>query len=323
MKLHNTFAVTAPIEEVWAALMDVDKVASCVPGAQVLEVLTDDSYVVGMKVKLGPITMQYRGQMDVVMRDEVARRASLRGKAKETRGQGTAEATVELALTQQDRQTNGTVEADVRLSGKAAAMGQGVIASVADQMLGQFAHNLEVMLNDSESSKPAAEVPADDERSGDNVVEAVETLASGTQHKGVQTSPSKAKSRRAPVEQVRGDEEMTEGQDVTGSSGSGDADGSQGDPVATPTRTGESGAAQSTAGARESDRVSAQDRRPPAATRDPARHSGSDDGDSLDGLAIVRSMLSGLVREHRQMVALVGGVAVISYLLGRSTGRRN
>lgn len=346
MKLDNTFSVTAPIEQVWTALMDVDKVASCVPGAQVLDQLSDDSYLVGMKVKLGPMSMQYRGQMDVVTRDEAARRATMRGKAKETRGQGQAEATVEMALTEEGQQTHGTVHADVRLSGRAAAMGQGVITSVADQMLGQFAHNLEVMLNEPQSKQPAgagpgdagdqdagrrdagAPDPGDDERSGENVVEGVDTLAAGTRSAGVQKSPDRAKARRSPVEQVRGDEDMTEGQEVTGSgeSGSGDSASPAGSgglgPSEAPTSGGVSGGAQSIAGGRVSDRVAADDGRPSVSTTGRSGASGSDDGGTLDALALIRSMLSGQLREHPGAAGLIGVVAVVAFLLGRSSGRR-
>lgn len=331
MKLDNTFSVTAPIEQVWTALMDVDKVASCVPGAQVLDQLSEDSYVVGMKVKLGPMSMQYRGQMDVVTRDEEARRATMRGKAKETRGQGQAEASVELALTEEGPQTHGTVHADVRLSGRAAAMGQGVITSVADQMLGQFAHNLEVMLNEPQSKLPAgagpgdrdagARDPGDAERSGDNVVEGVETLAAGTRSEGVQKSPSRAKPRRSPVEQARGDEDMTEGQEVTGSGDSGSDAGGL-DPSAAPTSGGVSGGAQSIAGGRVSDRVAADDRPPPVSTAGRSGQWDSDDGGSLDALALARSILSGQLREHPGTVGLIGVVAVVAFLLGRSSRRR-
>ena len=146
MDLDSAFTVTAPIDQVWATLMDFEEVAGCVPGAQVLNKLSEDAYQVGMKVKLGPVTMQYKGQMEVVERDEKAYRAVLKGSAKETRGQGTAQATAHLQLVEDGATTRGTVHADVALSGRAAAMGQGVIGSVTDSMMGQFATNLQTML---------------------------------------------------------------------------------------------------------------------------------------------------------------------------------
>ena len=157
MQLDSTFAVTAPIEQVWRTLMDFQKVAGCVPGAEVLNKLSEDAYQVGMLVKLGPVTMQYKGQMEVVERDEAGHRAVLKGQAKEARGQGTAQATAQLQLVEDAGTTRGSVIAEVALSGRAAAMGQGVIGSVTDQMMVQFAQNLQAMLNEP---GPAAAAPA-------------------------------------------------------------------------------------------------------------------------------------------------------------------
>ncbi len=158
MDLDSAFTVTAPIDQVWATLMDFEEVAGCVPGAQVLNKLSEDAYQVGMKVKLGPVTMQYKGQMEVVERDEKAYRAVLKGSAKEARGQGTAQATAHLQLVEDGTTTRGTVHADVALSGRAAAMGQGVIGSVTDSMMVQFATNLQTMLTGS-GAPSAAGVP--------------------------------------------------------------------------------------------------------------------------------------------------------------------
>lgn len=154
MQLDSTFSVVAPIDTVWNTLMDFERVAGCVPGAQILNRLSEDAYQVGMKVKLGPVSMQYRGQMNVIERDADGHRAVFQGKAQETRGQGTAEATVTLQLVESNGTTQGTVSADVSLSGKAAAMGKGVITSVTDQMMALFAENLQTMVG--ESAPPAA-----------------------------------------------------------------------------------------------------------------------------------------------------------------------
>lgn len=160
MDLDSAFTVTAPIDQVWTTLMDFQEVAGCVPGAEVLSKLSEDAYQVGMKVKLGPVTMQYKGQMEVVERNEKAYRAVLKGSAKEARGQGTAQATAHLQLVQEGGATRGTVHADVALSGRAAAMGQGVIGSVTDQMMLQFAQNLQAMLSENGSPKVVPEAPS-------------------------------------------------------------------------------------------------------------------------------------------------------------------
>lgn len=113
-------------------------------------------------------------------------------------------------------------------------------------------------MSESESRHPAGADPGDDERSGDNVVEGVETLAAGTRSGGVQESPDDAHPGRAPVEQVGGDEDMTEGREVSGT-GELDRDAQGTDPSAAPTSAGVSGGAQSIAGGRVSDRVSSEE----------------------------------------------------------------
>jgi carbon monoxide dehydrogenase subunit G len=155
MEINSTFSVVAPIDEVWKTLMDFERVAGCVPGAQVLNKLSDDAYQVGMKVKLGPVTMQYKGQMTVRERDATAHRAVFEGRAQETRGQGTAQGTATLTLVEADGQTQGTVSADVALSGKVASMGRSIIGSVTDQMMALFAENLQAMVTEP-TEEPAA-----------------------------------------------------------------------------------------------------------------------------------------------------------------------
>ena len=98
MQFENTFDVAAPIDEVYAALLDVDRVAPCVPGAEVLEQTGDDAYKIAIKVKVGPMSMQYKGDVEVVEQDADAHRAVLRTKMREARGQGTANADVVMTL---------------------------------------------------------------------------------------------------------------------------------------------------------------------------------------------------------------------------------
>lgn len=155
MQLDSTFTVVAPIDTVWETLMDFERVAGCVPGAEVLNKLSDDAYQVGMKVKLGPVSMQYKGLMNVIERDATAHRAVFQGRAQEARGQGTAQGTATLSLVETDGTTTGTVSAEVDLSGKVAAMGKSIIGSVTDQMMALFADNLQAMVTGS-GQEPAA-----------------------------------------------------------------------------------------------------------------------------------------------------------------------
>jgi carbon monoxide dehydrogenase subunit G len=148
MELDTSFSVVAPIETVWKILLDFDRVAASVPGAEILERPADDTLKVGMKVKLGPVSLQYKGTVTVVELDEPQHRAVFSGKAQETRGQGTADGSATMQLAQDGDTTTGTVHADVNLSGRAAAMGKSVINSVTQQMIGLFASNLQQLVED-------------------------------------------------------------------------------------------------------------------------------------------------------------------------------
>src|SRR3954454_6509053 len=162
MKFENTFEVDAPIDEVYNALLDVERVAPCVPGAEVLEKTGDDAYQVAIKVKVGPISMTYRGNVVIVERDEAQHRAVMRARARETRGQGTADARVEMTLAEQGAEhTHGTISSDVQLAGRAAAMGRGVIQDVSAKIVNTFSDNLEAMLSGrGAAAEPAAEPTA-------------------------------------------------------------------------------------------------------------------------------------------------------------------
>ena len=142
MEFENTFVVQAPVDEVWDLLMDVERIAPCMPGAQVLEQTGDDAYKVAVKVRLGPMSMTYTGDVEIVERDAEAHEASMRAKAKEARGQGTAAARIRMALREQDGGTAASIVTDMQMSGKAAAMGQGVIRDVAAALTDTFATNL-------------------------------------------------------------------------------------------------------------------------------------------------------------------------------------
>jgi uncharacterized protein len=161
MEFDNTFTVTAPIDEVWGAVLDVERVAPCVPGAQVLEQTGDNTYKVAIKVKLGPVSMVYNGDIEVVEQDPEARRAVMSAKARESRGQGTADARVEMRLSHDNGTTHGAIHTDVAISGRAAAMGQGIIADVSARLIDTFAANLAAMLAAPEAAEPEAAARAE------------------------------------------------------------------------------------------------------------------------------------------------------------------
>ncbi len=156
MQFENKFTVMSPIGDVWDTLLDVERVTPCVPGAKVIERTGDDQYVVAMRVKVGPISMEYKGNVEIVSKDPVAHRAVLHASGKELRGQGAAEADAEMLLSEDGDLTVAVIKTDVKLSGRAASMGQGVIADVSKKMIDTFSTNLASML------VPATPAPADD-----------------------------------------------------------------------------------------------------------------------------------------------------------------
>lgn len=156
MEFENSFDVDVPIDQVWEALLDLERVAPAVPGASVLGRTSDDAYKVAIKVRVGPMSMTYQGEVEITERDDAAHRAVMKARAKESRGQGTANADVTMVLTGENGRTSATVKTDVELSGKVATMGQGVLRDVSGRLVESFAKNLAVMLEGGEPPEDGA-----------------------------------------------------------------------------------------------------------------------------------------------------------------------
>ncbi|HEY9557013.1 MAG TPA: SRPBCC family protein, partial [Acidimicrobiales bacterium] len=150
MELTNDFRVALPVEETWKVLTDVERIAPCLPGAQLQEV-EGDQYRGIVKVKVGPVTAQYKGQASFVELDETGHVAVLRAEGRETRGQGNANATITARLTPDGDGTAVTVVTDLTITGRVAQFGRGVLADVSAKLLDQFVENLEktVLADDS------------------------------------------------------------------------------------------------------------------------------------------------------------------------------
>jgi carbon monoxide dehydrogenase subunit G len=142
MNIHDQFRVTVPVEEAWRVLLDVERIAPCMPGAQLQEV-EGDEYRGIVKVKVGPITAQYKGVARIIEADEHARRIVLKGEGRDTRGQGNASATVTAQLEPEGDGTQVTIDTDLNVTGKVAQFGRGVMADVSSKLLGQFVSCLE------------------------------------------------------------------------------------------------------------------------------------------------------------------------------------
>jgi carbon monoxide dehydrogenase subunit G len=154
MEFENTFVVDAPMDEVWDLLLDVERIAPCMPGAQVLEQTGDDAYKVAVKIKLGPMTMNYKGDVEIVEKDAGSHQATMRAKAKEARGQGTASANMRMALRPAEHGTEASILTEMQMSGKAAAMGQGVIKDVAATLTDTFAQNVAKLVEGPAEAAP-------------------------------------------------------------------------------------------------------------------------------------------------------------------------
>jgi len=157
MELNNDFEVTAPVDEVWAVLTDVERIAPCLPGAQLQEVEGDEFRGV-VKVKVGPITAQYKGAASFVERDDAGHRAVLRAEGRDTRGAGNASADITAALEATNVGTKVTVITELTVTGKVAQFGRGVMADVSKKLMGQFADNLSELIaaSDAPAGEPSA-----------------------------------------------------------------------------------------------------------------------------------------------------------------------
>jgi uncharacterized protein len=142
MKLENEFRVDVPVEQAWLVLLDVERIAPCMPGAQLQEV-EGDEYRGIVKVKVGPITAQYKGAARVTEVDETNHRAVIRADGRDTRGQGNASATVTARLQPDGEGTRVSIDSDVTITGKVSQFGRGVIADVSEKLLDQFVACLE------------------------------------------------------------------------------------------------------------------------------------------------------------------------------------
>ncbi|MGZ6777635.1 MAG: SRPBCC family protein [Mycobacterium sp.] len=146
MELNNEFRVAVPAATTWQVLTDVERVAPCIPGAQLISVDGDD-FTGAVKVKVGPITVSYKGDASFQEKDEAAQRVVIKASGKETRGSGNAAALVTAELKDDGAQgTLVSITTDLTISGKAAQFGRGVLADVSTNLIGQFARNLEADL---------------------------------------------------------------------------------------------------------------------------------------------------------------------------------
>jgi len=145
MQITDTFHVDVPVEQAWDVLLDVERIAPCMPGAQLQEV-EGDEYRGIVKVKVGPITAQYKGVARIVEADVATRRIVIKAEGRDTRGQGNAAAVVTASLRADDTGTEVGIDTDLHVTGKVAQFGRGVMADVSSKLLAQFVECLHAMV---------------------------------------------------------------------------------------------------------------------------------------------------------------------------------
>lgn len=158
MELSNDFSVDVPIDEAWRVLTDLERIAPCMPGAT-LEAVDGEQYKGAVKVKVGPVTAQYRGIATFVERDEGSHRAVVRAEGRETRGQGNASATITASLEASGSSTRVSVVTELAVTGRVAQFGRGVMADVSNKLLGQFVGSLESTVLSGSASSAASAAP--------------------------------------------------------------------------------------------------------------------------------------------------------------------
>jgi carbon monoxide dehydrogenase subunit G len=162
IELQETFQVTAPVEEVWAFMMDPEKVAICLPGATLTEVLDQNSFLGSIKVKIGAIVARYQGKLSYTKRDKDALTTEMLAEAKEKSG-GTLNGTISVVLSSlQDGGTEAKCGASVDLTGRIAQVGGGMIEGVSAEMIKKFVANVKLRLETPAGEGEALAPPAED-----------------------------------------------------------------------------------------------------------------------------------------------------------------
>lgn len=164
MELKNDFHVSVPIDVAWAVLTDLERIAPCMPGAELQEV-EGDEYRGIVKVKVGPISAQYKGSARFIEKDDDHHRAVLLAEGRDTRGQGNASATVTAIAIPEKDGTTVSIVTELAITGKVAQFGRSVMGDVSVKMLGQFADRLEADVlsqgSGSEPNEPETESPGE------------------------------------------------------------------------------------------------------------------------------------------------------------------
>ncbi len=214
MELTHDFTVPADVETTWQTFMDLERVGSCFPGATVTEA-SADGFAGTVKVKLGPIALQYAGTGQFVERDDAAHHAVIEAKGKDKRGNGTAGATVRVQLAPDGTGTRVDVVTDLAVTGKPAQFGRGVMQDVSDKLLGQFIACIEGELGEAGAGAAAAEpAPAEPAAVEPAAVEPGVSEPAAAEPAAVQAAPAPAPSQAPRPAAARDDDALDLGATV-------------------------------------------------------------------------------------------------------------
>ena len=158
--IENDFDVAATPDDTYALMTDVERVAPCIPGATITGKREDGAYDALVTMKTGPMSLTYKGVIEIVEQDDAAKTAVMRAKATEAKGQGTAQATLTMNISDAGNgKTNVKVGSDILVTGRVAQMGRGIMTDVAGKMVGEMAKAMEATLVAGAEAKARGEAP--------------------------------------------------------------------------------------------------------------------------------------------------------------------
>ena len=158
MQLNNSFTVPADPETAWKVLLDVPRIAPCMPGAELTEVVGEHAYKGNAKLRVGPVSLTFSGEAEITALDDASRTATVHAKGNDTKGRGAAEADVHFSLHEDGGRTRVDIATDLNLSGSVAQYGRasGLIDAIAGQIITDFAKNLEAEIGTENAPAAAA-----------------------------------------------------------------------------------------------------------------------------------------------------------------------
>jgi carbon monoxide dehydrogenase subunit G len=164
--LENEFTVPASTEEVWEFLLDPKRVAPCMPGAELTEIVNDRQYKGKVNIKMGPVSLSFNGDVDITERDEAAKRMVMKAKGSELKGKGQANATVISSLERSGSGTRMRIIQEIDLTGPLAQYGRGMIQDVSGSLMNQFADRIQADLTRGKGGAAPAPVRTKNSVSG-------------------------------------------------------------------------------------------------------------------------------------------------------------